>query len=318
MSFLGGGSDFPEHFAEYGGAVLGTAIDKYIYHTFSKFPSWLFDHSIRFSYRKVEHVKSLDELEHVPFREILRAYGISSDIEVNLASDLPSFSGLGSSSAFTVGMIKGLLAQSGKFISQRQLAEAAIHMEREVLKESVGYQDQIFAAYGGFNTIRFSGKNEFDVERLALPEETQDRLTQSLVMIYTGKKRRADSIEKQKLERLSLISGYLREIQQLVDAGLSCLLNGKDLDQIGILLHENWKLKKSLASSVSDPYIDSIYDRGIACGALGGKVLGAGGGGFLLFYVPKPKRKSFLEKFSKVNEVKFKLNVSGSKVIHSS
>ena len=161
VSFFGGGTDFPEFFSEHGGAVLGTSIDKYIYHTLSHVPSWLFDHKIRFAYRKVEFANSLEEIEHVPFREILRHCEVLKDIEVNLASDLPAFSGLGSSSSFTVGLIKGLNAFTGKHINQHDLANKAIFIEREVLKEAVGIQDQIFASFGGLNIVRMSSQCDF-------------------------------------------------------------------------------------------------------------------------------------------------------------
>lgn len=317
VSFLGGGTDFPEFFCENGGAVIGSAIDKYIYHTISQFPSWLFDHNIRFSYRKVEQVKSLEEIEHVPFREILKKHGSTKDIEVNLASDLPSFTGLGSSSSFTVGLIKGLLAQKGEFISQKELAVASIKMERETLRESVGLQDQIFAAYGGLNVIRFHGVNDFHVERLQINQEVQDRLNNNLIMVFTGVTRRANEIEKTKIENIRNIKPQLQQIHALVEEGMSCLNKGRDLDGFGKLLHENWVLKKTLSSSVSDSYIDDIYQLGLENGALGGKVLGAGGGGFLLFYVPLEKQAYFRKAFKSLHEVKIKLNAQGSAVIHS-
>jgi D-glycero-alpha-D-manno-heptose-7-phosphate kinase len=317
VSFLGGGTDFPEFFCENGGAVLGSSIDKYIYHTISQFPSWLFDHNIRFSYRKVEQVKSLDEIEHVPFREILKKHGLTKDIEVNLASDLPSFTGLGSSSSFTVGLIKGLLAQKGEFISQKELAVASIKMERETLGESVGLQDQIFAAYGGLNVIRFNGLNDFHVERLQVSQEVREQFNNNLIMIFTGKTRRANEIEKTKIRNIKNIHTQLKQIHSLVDEGLSCLNMGKDLDGFGKLLHENWVLKKTLSSSVSDDYIDDMYRLGLNNGALGGKILGAGGGGFLLFYVPLEKQPVFRKAFERLHEVKIKLNAQGSAVIHS-
>lgn len=317
VSFLGGGTDFPEFFAENGGAVLGSSIDKYIYHTISKFPSWLFEHNIRFSYRKVEQVKHLDEIEHTPFKEILREYEVKSDIEVNLASDLPSFTGLGSSSSFTVGLIKGILAQKGQFISQKELALAAIKIEREILKESVGFQDQVFAAYGGLNVIRFSGSNEFHVERLQISETVHEQLNENLIMIFTGVTRRANDIEKKKITNLKNIKPQLYQILGLVEEGLTCLHIGKDLDDFGRLLHENWELKKSLSADVSDSQIDDIYEKGLKHGALGGKILGAGGGGFLLFYVPKHRQPAFRKAFSEMHEVKIKLNAHGSAVIHS-
>jgi len=196
ISFFGGGTDFPEFFSENGGAVLGTSIDKYIYHTISHVPSWLFDHKIRFAYRKVEFANCLDEIEHVPFREILRYCDVFEDIEVNLASDLPAFSGLGSSSSFTVGLIKGLNAFKGRHINQQELANQAIHMEREVLKETVGIQDQIFASFGGLNIVRMSTQHDFSVERIALSADRLQELDKSLMLFFTGITRRAQEVER--------------------------------------------------------------------------------------------------------------------------
>src|SRR3954468_14606269 len=205
VSFFGGGTDFPDFFSNHGGAVLGTAIDKYIYHTVSHLPSWLFDHKIRFAYRKVEHARILDDIEHRPCREILRYCGVMQDVEVNLASDLPSFSGLGSSSSFTVGLLKGINAFQGKHIGQEELARAAIYVEREVLKETVGLQDQIFAAYGGLNVVRFRGDSSFTVERVPIGELRMRELNASLLLFFTGITRRAQEVEQNKLNNLGRI-----------------------------------------------------------------------------------------------------------------
>jgi D-glycero-alpha-D-manno-heptose-7-phosphate kinase len=202
ISFFGGGTDFPEFFSDHGGAVLGTSIDKYIYHTVSHLPSWLFDHKIRFSYRKVELVRELEEIEHKPFREILRHCGVTRDLEVNLASDLPSFSGLGSSSSFSVGLIKGLNALQGRSIGNEQLARDAVHVERNVLEETVGLQDQLFAAYGGFNLIRFHGADAFNVERVAVSETRMGDLNGALMLFFTGVTRQAQEVEKRKLGKM--------------------------------------------------------------------------------------------------------------------
>lgn len=317
ISFLGGGTDFPEYFQYNGGAVLGTSINKYIYHSISNFPSGLFDHNIRISYKKVEHVNDLNDIEHSPFREILNYCNINKDIEINLASDLPSFSGLGSSSSFTVGLLKGLYAYKGNFISQFNLAKTAIKLEREILKESVGFQDQIFASYGGINLIRFFDKSNFNVERIIISHKTMAQLEKNLVLIFTGQIRKANEIEKEKMSNIKNINNKLDQIHSLVFEGLDCLSNNRNLDYFGKLLHENWMLKKDLTTSVSNDLINQFYNFGLKSGALGGKLLGAGGGGFILFYVPFKNQRRFREAFSKYYEVKFKINSTGSTIVHS-
>lgn len=317
VSFFGGGTDFPDFFGKHGGAVLGTAIDKYIYHTVSHLPSWLFDHKIRFAYRKVEHVKSLDEIEHRPFREILRHCGVVKDVEVNLASDLPSFSGLGSSSSFTVGMIKGLSAFQGRHIGQDELARAAIHVERNVLKEAVGMQDQIFAAYGGLNVIRFRGDGDFVVERVPIGETRMRELGDSLLLYFTGITRRAQEVEANKLANLGRIEDNLKKMLLLVDRAYDALTGNKGLADFGRLLNETWIEKKKLDPSVSAPEIDRLYDAGMSAGALGGKLLGAGGGGFMLFFVPGERQAAVRAALRDYHEVPFAINAPGSTIVHS-
>lgn len=316
ISFFGGGTDFPEFYNNYGGAVLGTAINKYIYHTVSHVPSWLFDHKIRFAYRKVEFVNHLDQIEHIPFRETLRYCNVVENVEVNLASDLPSFSGLGSSSSFTVGLIKGLNAFNGKHINQYELAKQAIHIERNILKEAVGVQDQIFASYGGFNLVKFSANSDHLVERISLPCGRLSELDESLLLFFTGITRRAQDVEKKKIQNLDSINGKLRNMLALVDRAHDILVGGSSLHHFGELLHETWMEKRMLDSSVSSPEIDVLYQRGIDAGALGGKLLGAGGGGFMLFFVPPEKQKSVREALKDFNEVEFSINAAGSSIIH--
>jgi D-glycero-alpha-D-manno-heptose-7-phosphate kinase len=317
VSLFGGGTDFPDYFKRNGGAVIGSAIDKYIYHTVSKFPSWLFEHKIRFSYRVVEQVSDVELIQHKPFREILKYHGISENIEINLASDLPSFTGLGSSSAFTVGLVKGLNAFQGRLIDMASLAQLAIHLERNVLGEAVGLQDQIFASYGGFNHIRFSGHDGFEVERINVNQDTIQELSDCLMMYYTGMTRRASDIEEAKLKNMDRNMAALDRMHECVGEALAILSKGEDLDDLGYLLDESWRLKRHLGGDVTNPKIDDIYRHGIESGALGGKLLGAGGGGFFLFYVPKKSRARFREAFSRMHEVPFSFNAQGSAVIHA-
>jgi D-glycero-alpha-D-manno-heptose-7-phosphate kinase len=317
VSLFGGGTDFPDYFKRNGGAVIGSAIDKYIYHTVSRFPSWLFEHKIRVSYRVVEQVSDLELIQHKPFREILKYHGITENIEINLASDLPSFTGLGSSSAFTVGLIKGLNAFKGQLIDTASLARLAIHLERNILGESVGFQDQIFASYGGFNHIKFSGDNGFEVERINVNQDMIRELSDCLMMYYTGMTRRASEIEEAKLKNIEGNVAALDRMHECVSEALEILSKGANLDELGYLLDESWKLKRLLGGDVTNPKIDEIYRHGIESGALGGKLLGAGGGGFFLFYVPKRSRARFREAFLKMHEVPFSFNAQGSAVIHA-
>ena len=317
VSLFGGGTDFPDFFSEHGGAVLGTAIDKYIYHTVSHLPSWLFDHKIRFAYRKVEHARSLDEVEHRPFREILRHCGVTKDVEVNLASDLPSFSGLGSSSSFTVGLIKGIHAFQGKHIGQEELARAAIHVEREVLKETVGLQDQVFAAFGGLNVIRFRGQGDFLVERVAISQARVCELNEHLLMFFTGVTRRAQEVEQSKLANLARIQDNLKKMHLLVERAYDALTSNGSFVRLGQLLHDSWMEKRNLDKAVSTPEIDRLYQTGTQAGALGGKLLGAGGGGFMLFLVPPERQAAVRAALSGFHEVPFVINAPGSTVVHS-
>jgi D-glycero-alpha-D-manno-heptose-7-phosphate kinase len=317
ISLFGGGTDFPEFFNIRGGGVIGSAIDKYIYHTISHFPSWLFKHKVRFAYRIVEHVLDVEHIQHRPFREILKYHQIYENIEVNLASDLPSFTGLGSSSTFTVGLIKGLNAFKGRLIEMNDLAKTAIHIERSVLDDSVGYQDQIFASYGGFNHIRFYGRDEFAVERISINESLTKELSENLIMFYTGMTRRASEIEDSKIRRMDRNLVALDRMHECVNEAREILSAGRSLDDIGHLLDETWKLKRTLSSAVSNQHIDEVYQLGLDHGALGGKLLGAGGGGFFLFYVPKQEQVRFRRAFAGIHEVKFSLNAQGSTIIHA-
>src|SRR6267143_3398967 len=205
ISFFGGGSDLPEYFGRHGGAVLGTSIDKYVYLSVTRFPSKLFDYNIRVAYRKVECVGSLDQIEHAPVREALRHCGIERDIEISVAADLPSFSGLGTSSSFTVGLLKALYGYLGRHVGAAELARLAIHLERDVLREAVGCQDQVFAAYGGFDYIEFSATHGVHVERVTTSRERMDELSRSLLMFFTGVTRRATSVEQDKIANMAAI-----------------------------------------------------------------------------------------------------------------
>jgi D-glycero-alpha-D-manno-heptose-7-phosphate kinase len=317
ISFFGGGTDFPEFFERHGGAVLGTAIDKCIYHSVTQFPSHLFDYSVRLSYRKVECVRSVAEIEHAPFRSILTHLGIERDVEIGLTADLPSLSGLGSSSSFTVGLLHALHAFQGRFISRDELARLAVHIEREVLQETVGCQDQYFAAFGGLNLIEFIGRDDVVVNRVCLPPARLRELDESLLMYYTGITRRARDIEAEKLRNLDRIEENLKRIHRLVDQAHRLLTGQQPLSAFGELLDATWREKRALSPVVSNPQIDRMYDIARTAGALGGKLLGAGGGGFLLLFVPPENQKRVREALHEFHEITFSINAHGSTIIHS-
>src|SRR3989338_3380079 len=317
VSFFGGGTDFPEFFAKHGGAVLSTAIDKYIYHSITHFHSKLFDYSIRMAYRKVECVSRLADVEHAPILEILRRFGIKKDIEVSLAADLPTFSGLGSSSSFTVGMINSVNAFQGRFVPKTELAKAAIRMERETLRETVGFQDQVIAAYGGLNLVEFSGADKFVVNRVAISKEKMNELEGSLMMFFTGMTRCAGDMEKSKLNNGAPIKDGLKRMLRLVDKAHALLTGNGPLCAFGRLLDATWQEARSLSPTISNPVIDRMHDLALGAGALGGKLLGAGGGGFMLFFVPQERQAKVRKALGKHIEVPFSINAPGSRVIHS-
>lgn len=315
VSFFGGGTDLQCYCSKYRGAVIGSTIDKYIYHILSTFESKLFDHSIRINYSKVEHVKKLSDIKHHPFREILNFFNLKKDIEIHLASDLPAFSGLGSSSAFTVGLINSITNYNNKKISKLELAKKSIYVEQEILKESVGSQDQTFASYGGFNLIYFN-KNNIKVEKIKINQSKFDELNSSLMLFYTGIKRSATRIEKNKIENFNDIRKNLDEILKHVDKAYHILSSNIPIYKFGELLGETWNQKKLLDNSVSNKIIDQMYSSALQNGAIGGKILGAGGGGFMLLFVPNEKQKSVRKVLKNFHEIKFNLDSPGSEIIY--
>jgi len=317
ISFLGGGTDYPEYFLNHGGAVLATAIDKYSYVTASSFLSCLFDYAVRVSYRKVELVKQLDEIEHNVYRECLRLCGLERDIELHNIADLPAFTGLGSSSAFTVSLLQALHSFKGEFLTPLQLAYEAIHVERHLLKDNVGCQDQTLAALGGFNLIEFRTEEDIVVHRLPMSSERLRFFEQHLFIVFTGIRRKAAEVVVQQLAKVSDNVAALQKMRRMVDRGWDILVGSKPLSHFGELLHQAWQVKKSLGNSVSNDEIDRMYQRGREAGALGGKLLGAGGGGFLLFFAPPELHPDLAKAFSDQHCLIVKINAPGAQVIFS-
>jgi D-glycero-alpha-D-manno-heptose-7-phosphate kinase len=316
ISFFGGGTDFPVWYQEHGGAVLSTTIDKYCYVHCRKLPPF-FDckHKIVF-FSKQEAFNEIDEIEHPAVRETYRFMNVKEGLVMQHDGDLPSHSGLGSSSAFTVGLLNALYALQGKMISKKQLAFEAIHVEQDMIKEAVGSQDQIASAFGGFNKIVFS-LNNIEVNPLTISNEKIAQLHSHLMLFFTGFARFAVEIETEKLQNLDQKKHKLRAMQRLVDSAIDILSDGVDgYDDFGRLLHENWMLKKSLSDKVSTSQIDEIYAKGMAAGALGGKILGAGGGGFILFYIAPERQEQLKSALSPLLHVPFRFDTLGSQVIY--
>ena len=316
VSFFGGGTDFPAWYKEHGGAVLSTTIDKYCYVHCRKLPPF-FDnkHKIVF-FSKQEAFNEIDEIQHPAVREVYRFMNVTDGLVMQHDGDLPSHSGLGSSSAFTVGLLNALYALQGKMINKKQLAFEAIHVEQEMIQEAVGSQDQIAAAFGGFNKITFSSNN-IEVNPITINNEKKLYLQNQLMLFFTGFARFAVEIEKDKLKQLDKKKCELRAMTRLVDSAVDILNDDIDgYDDFGRLLHETWLLKKSLSEKVSSSQIDEIYLQGMSAGALGGKILGAGGGGFIIFYIDPEKQESLKSALSGLLHVPFRFDMLGSQVIY--
>lgn len=314
LSFFGGGTDYPAWFRNHGGAVLATTIDKYCYLTCRYLPPF-FEHRIRLVYSKIENCQTVDEIAHPAVREILRHLQIDRGVEIHHDGDLPARSGMGSSSAFVVGLLHALYALKGHMVSKRQLATESIHIEQERLKETVGSQDQISAAYGGFSNITFLPNGEFSITPITLPVERLQELNSHLMLFYTGIKRTASDIAGSYVTGIESRKRQLRIMKDLVEEGVSILNSHRDIAEFGELLHEAWEAKRSLSAKVSNSQVDEIYAQAMAAGAIGGKLTGAGGGGFVLLFAPPTRHAAIRDKLNKLIYVPFKFEGSGSQII---
>lgn len=315
VSFFGGGTDYPTWYLKNGGAVLGMAIDKYCYISCRYLPPF-FEHRYRIVYSKNETVGSLDEIEHPAVRAVLKHNGHTEGLEIHHDGDLPARSGLGSTSSFTVGLINALSALAGKRLSHSEAALEALHIEQNVIGEVVGSQDQIFAAFGGFNYVEFKKDGSFEVSPIVLPRTRRDQLMSHLMLFFTGFSRNAPAIAKSKIENFDARQAELHKIRGLVDQALDLLVSEKDaISEFGGLLHDTWLFKRSLSSQVSNPAIDEIYEAGRQAGAIGGKLLGAGGGGFVLFFVPPEKQDAVAARLKHLIHVPFRISNSGSRIV---
>jgi len=317
ISFFGGGTDYPEYFIKEGGAVLATAVDKYCFVTASAFLSHLFDYAMRLSYRKVELIRSVDAIEHNVYRECLRLCGLVNGIELHNVADLPAFTGLGSSSTFTVSLLHALHSFKGEFLTPLQLAVEAIYVERHLVKDNVGCQDQVMAAFGGFNLVEFRKEDDIHVHRLPLSPQRLDEFEQHLFVVFTGIRRKASDVIAPQLRKIPGNTRTLREMRMMVDQGWNILVGNRELSEFGQLLHRAWIAKRSLDQEISNPEIDSMYSLARKTGAWGGKLLGAGGGGFLLLFAPPEAHPNLAKVFSSELRLSVKINAPGSEIIFS-
>ncbi len=315
ISFFGGGTDYPRWFREHGGAVLATTIDKYCYITCRRLPPF-FEHKHRIVYSRIENVKNNDEIQHPSVRAVLNWMKVIDGVEIHHDGDLPARSGLGSSSSFTVGLLHALQGLSGKIACKQGLARDAIDIEQKIIGENVGSQDQISAAFGGFNRIEFHRNDSFDVSPVIVLKHRREELRNHLMLCFTGFSRISSEVAKSKIDNIKIRGTELNIMQAMVDEALSILRSpNESIIHFGKLLAESWKLKRSLSDKVSSPEIDSIYGAAIEAGAIGGKILGAGGGGFLLIFAKPERHAAIRRRLNKLVHVPFEFEDYGSRVV---
>ena len=315
ISFFGGGTDFPLWFSKNGGSVLSASIDKYCYINCRRLPAF-FNHKHRFVYSEIENINDINDIRHPAIKGVLQWMQWQEGIEIHHDGDLPARSGLGSSSAFTVGLINALNALKGNYTSKYDLANNAIHVEQNVIKEIVGSQDQVAVAYGGFNRIDFQGENTFSVSPVIMRENRLKDLQDHLLLFFTGRSRFASDIEKSKIENFHSKHAELTRMKEMVPQAIDILTNDNHaITVFGEMMHETWMYKKSLSAKVSSPEIDTIYSKARKAGAVGGKLLGAGGGGFILFFASPEKHTVIKATLSDLVNVPFRFDFSGSSVV---
>ena len=316
MSFFGGGTDMESFFMENGGAVLSTTFDKYCYVNVRHLPRF-FDYSTELSYAKIERVTDVNDIQHPAIREAMKMLDMH-EIRLTYEADLPARSGLGTSSSFAVGMINAFYALKGKYADKKKLADAAIYLERELCKEAGGWQDQIAASYGGFNRINFNSDG-YEVLPLIINPERKRQLNNNLMMFFTGFTRFSSDVQKANASNKADKVNQLKEMLALVDEAEKVLVDKQsDLDEFGRLLDHTWRIKRKTGNTVSTNSIDELYDKGLKAGALGGKLLGAGGGGFLVFYVQPERQDAVRLAMRDLMHIPFAFEDGGTRVIHYS
>jgi len=315
ISFFGGGTDYPSWYLKHGGQVLGTAINKYCYLIVRELPPF-FEHKHRIVYSLIENAKTIDEIAHPSVRETLRHIKYTKGISIHHDSDIPARSGMGSSSAFTVGLLKAMYALNGKIISKQELFLNAIHVEQSLIKENVGSQDQVFAACGGFNKINFLKNGEIVVNPVVMTNNNLSTFEKKFMLFFTGISRNASEIAAQQIKDTAKNMKGLEQMSKLVDSAYGIVTSGSsDYSDFGRLLNETWKLKRSLSGKISNPLIDRIYESALKAGALGGKLLGAGGGGFMLFYVEPQMQEKVKDSLKDFLNVPIEFDFTGSDII---
>lgn len=312
ISFIGGGTDFREFYKITPGIVISTAINKYMYITVKR----RFEDTFRISYHKTEIVRKVNDVEHPIVREALKLTETRKGVEITSIGDIPAGTGLGSSSSFTVGLLNALFALQGKLKSAEELAQLASYIEINKLKEPIGKQDQYIAAYGGIKRIQFNPNESVFVDSIVIKPQVIKKLKENLVVFYTGQKRKASSVLREQKNNCHKRIEYLEKLKDLTSEFYNCLIRGKDLLKIGTLLNESWLLKKKLSARVSNSYLDEIYKKALKAGAAGGKILGAGGGGFLLLYCPREQQTKLRSSLKGLKELDFDFEPQGSKIIY--
>src|SRR3989344_785068 len=316
ISFLGGGTDYPDWYKENGGAVLSTTINKYCYLSCRDLPPF-FKHKYRVVYSYQELVKKIEDIKHPSVRNTLSFLNMDRGVEIHHQADLPAKSGLGSSSSFTVGLVNALSGLKGEIKNKRQLALDAIHIEQNLIKENVGSQDQTAAAFGGFNKIDFGGVQEISIQPITINSSRLESFQNHLMLFFTGLSRDASKIAKEQVRNIRDKSKELKAMHGMVNEGTAILTNGKtDLAEFGKLMNQSWRVKKSLSSKITNPYLDNLYEAGIKAGALGGKLLGAGGGGFILFFAKPEAQDKIKNKLKNLLHVPFQFDHLGSQIIY--
>ena len=316
ISFLGGGTDYPDYFRQHGGQTLGVAINKYSYVTVNRLVN-LFEYNARIGYSRAELVNSVDEIEHPAVRECLRYLNIDGGLEINYMGDLPARTGLGSSSSFTVGMLHALHLFKGELVNQEQLGAEAVYVEQEMINERVGVQDQYICAHGGLVQVFCHRDGNVNVKPLPLSIKRLSEFKSNLMLFYTGIRRHAHKILEEQIERTreNILTNELSELYDLVDQGIDILSGSQHLSQFGELLHSGWVIKQRLSSRISNPKIDEWYQQARQAGAIGGKLLGAGGGGFLLLFVDPKHQQKVEMALPELRKIKFDFDHEGSKLL---
>lgn len=314
ISFFGGGTDYPQYYLEHGGKVLGAAIDKYCYLNVRKLPPF-FDFKHRIVYSKQENINDINAIEHPSVRETLKYMQLEHGISIHHDGDIPARSGMGSSSAFTVGLLNSLYALRGQMMTKDALTKESLYIEQNLIKENVGSQDQTFAAYGGFNVIEFTQSGSISVKPIVMKQQRLIEFQDNIMLFFSGLSRFSSNIAQEQVQKTSINIPNLNKMKDLVDEAYNILIGDKSLNEFGELLNYTWELKKSLSNKITNSTVDEMYAKALGAGALGGKLLGAGGGGFMAFYVEKDKQENVKRALSQYLHIPFNFDFDGSKIV---